>query len=104
MWIAIALPAVAVFQSWYQGAIVYGRRTRSITEAVVIYLVSFLMISWMGVMWGKTTGLYIGLAAMAISMFAQTVWLWFRSRRVMADIQRRDLKMSDLHPAGVSAD
>lgn len=104
MWIAIALPAIAVFQSWYQGAIVYGRRTRSITEAVVIYLVSFLMISWVGVMWGKTTGLYIGLAAMAISMFAQTAWLWFRSRRVMADIQHRDLKMSDLHPAGVSAD
>ncbi len=104
MWIAIALPAIAVFQSWYQGAIVYGRRTRSITEAVVIYLVSFLVISWVGVIWGKTTGLYIGLAAMAISMFAQTAWLWFRSRQVMAHIQRRDLKMTDLQTAGASAD
>lgn len=104
MWITIALPAIAVFQSWYQGAIVYGRRTRGITEAVVIYLVCILLISWAGVLWGKMTGLYIGLAAMSISMLAQSVWLWFRSRPVMVGIQQRDIPVTVPQPAEAIAD
>jgi hypothetical protein len=104
MWITIALPAIAVFQSWYQGAIVHGRRTRGITEAVVVYLVCILVISWAGVIWGRTTGLYIGLAAMSFSMLAQTGWLWYRSRSVMEDIQKKDLKITVTHTAEASAD
>ena len=104
MWIALALPAIAVLQSWYQGTIVYGRRTSGITEAVVVYLVSIIIISWAGVVWGRMTGLYIGLAAMAISMLAQTAWLWYRSRPVMWDIQKRDLNLTAPQTAGASAD
>jgi hypothetical protein len=104
LWIAIAMPAIAVFQSWYQGAIVFGRRTRGITEAVVIYLVCILIISWAGVIWGRTTGLYIGLAAMSISMLAQTAWLWYRSCPVMDDIQNRDLQKIVPQTAEASTD
>lgn len=104
MWIAIPLPAIAVFQSWYQGAIVHGRRTRGIIEAVVIYLVSIVIISWAGVIWGRTTGLYIGLAAMLISMLVQTVWLWYRSRPVMLAVIKRDSERISPQPAGAPAD
>jgi hypothetical protein len=84
------MPALAVLQSWYQGSIVNSRRTHSITEAVVVYLVSIAALLWAGVLWRRITGLYVGLAAMSISMALQTGWLWWRSRPVMSALQTRD--------------
>ena len=82
LWIALPLPALSVLQSWYQGQILHSRRTRSITEAVVIFLVVDGAILIAGVVRGGMTGLYVGLVAMVVSMAAQTVWLGVRSRRV----------------------
>jgi hypothetical protein len=92
LWIALPLPALAVLQSWYQGAILYGRKTGGITESVVIYLVTSGLLLAGGVSWGRVTGLYIGLAAMVFSMLAQTAWLWYRSRSIRQAIQERDLE------------
>ena len=90
VWLILPLPALAVLQSWYQGLILYGRRTRGITEAVVIFLVTSVVILWAGVMWGKVAGLYIGLAAFTLSTLAQTAWLWYRSRPSLRTAQARD--------------
>jgi hypothetical protein len=87
---ALPLPVLSVLQSWYQGAILHGRITRGITEAVVIYLVIATILFTVGVAWGGMTGLYVGLAVLGISMAAQTGWLWFRSRPVMKAIRQRD--------------
>ena len=81
-WLLIPLPALAVYQSWYQGVILYGRRTRAITEAVVIFLVSNSALLWAGVVWGEAPGLFVGLAAFTIGTIAQTGWLWYRSRLI----------------------
>lgn len=89
LWIALPIPALAVLQSWFQGTILHGRNTRGITEAVVVYLVMIGALLWAGIIWGKMTGLYVGLAAMAISMLVQTVWLRVRSRPVEWAIQKR---------------
>ncbi|MCJ7659111.1 MAG: hypothetical protein MUO67_08175, partial [Anaerolineales bacterium] len=62
--IALPLPALSVWQSWYQGAILHSRRTRGITESVVIYLVTSAIVLGSGVIWGKTIGIYFGLAAL----------------------------------------
>jgi hypothetical protein len=84
LWFALPIPAMSVYQSWYQGAILHSRRTRAITEAVVIYLVTIAAMLWFGVASGVWTGLFVGLAAMAISMTLQTAWLWRRSRSILA--------------------
>jgi hypothetical protein len=80
VWIALPMPGLNVLQSWYQGAILHSRRTRAITEAVVIFLATCILLLVAGVVWGRTTGLYIGLGAFVIAMIAQTIWLWLRSK------------------------
>lgn len=79
-WFAIPLPAMAVLQSWFQGSILHSRRTSAITEAVVIYLLFNVVTLVLGILWGKTTGLFIGLGSLVLSSFVQTLWLWLRSR------------------------
>jgi len=90
LWLALLLPALSVLQSWYQGAILHGRITRGITEAVVIYLVTSAVTLVIGVIWGQVPGLYIGIAALTLSVFTQTTWLWFRGRPIIKKIQTLD--------------
>lgn len=90
LWLALPIPALSVLQSWFQGAIVFGRKTRGITEAVVIYLVMFGSLSIAGVIWGRTAGLYIGMATLMLSMLMQTIWLWYRSQPIMHLVKERD--------------
>jgi hypothetical protein len=98
LWIALPIPALNVLQSWYQGALTHKRRTRAITEAMAIFLLTSSAILWAGVAWGQTTGLYIGLAAFGIGTLAQTVWLWYRSRAIMRSLQVRDADDPLLQP------
>jgi hypothetical protein len=88
--IAVPTAGLSVMQSWYQGLILHGGRTRSITEAVIIFLAVCTALLIAGVMWGGVTGLYWMLAAFTISMLAQTIWLWLRSRRDEKQVQDRD--------------
>ena len=90
LWIALPMPALSAFQSWFQGSILYSRRTRGITEAVAIFLAASALILIAGISWGMTLGLYVGLAALVLSTFAQTLWLGYRSRPIRAAIGVRD--------------
>jgi progressive ankylosis protein len=90
LWLTLPIPALTALQSWCQGSIVNSRRTRGITEAVVIYLFANITLLWMGVAWGQAIGLYVGLAAFAISTAAQTAWLWWRSRPALRAVAIRD--------------
>ena len=90
LWFALPMPGLNVWQSWYQGAIVNSRRTRGITEAVAIFLITSSAVLWTGVAWGRTTGLFVGLAAFGAGSLAQTMWLRQRSRPAMQAVQARD--------------
>jgi hypothetical protein len=90
LWLTLPIPALTALQSWYQGSIVNSRRTRGITEAVVIFLVVNVTLLWAGVIWGQVIGLYVGLAAFTISSAAQTSWLWWRSRPALRAVVARD--------------
>ena len=90
IWIALPLPALTVLQSWYQGAILHGKRTRGITESVIIYLLTSALILGFGVAWGGMVGLYVGITALTLSVLTQTAWLWVRSRTIMQQVRRRD--------------
>jgi hypothetical protein len=84
MWLLVPLPLLLSIQSYYQGALVHSRRTRGITEAIVIFLVVSALVLALGVVVGDIPGLYIGLAAFTLSTAAQTGWLWVRSRPALA--------------------
>jgi hypothetical protein len=85
--IALPIPGLTVLQSWYQGTLVHSRRTRGITEAMAIFLLTSSAILWAGVAWGQVPGLYVGLVAFATSTLMQTAWLWQRSRPAVWAVQ-----------------
>jgi hypothetical protein len=90
LWLALPWPALNVLYSWYQGAVVHSRRTRPITEAVVIYLLTSSGILWAGAARGQAVGLYVGVVAFAAGAVAQTLWLRHRSRRAVRAVEERD--------------
>jgi hypothetical protein len=93
LWLALPQPAMAVYQSWYQGAILHGKVTRGVTEAVLIYLASIAVLLVASVAWGRAIGLYAAMLSMGISMALQTVWMWWRSRDVLHEVAARDAAM-----------
>ena len=103
LWVSLLMPGLTVLQSWYQGLIVHSRRTRGITEAVVVYLLSSGVVLVGGVVWGDVAGLYVGLAALSVGRLLQTVWLWYRSRPAVEDVEARDRALGAPHRADAAA-
>jgi hypothetical protein len=89
-WFSLAAPVLAVLQSWFQGSILFGRRTRGITESLVVSMVTLVSILVAGVIWDQVAGLYVGIAAIVLSGITQTLWLYLRSRPIMRQVQARD--------------
>ncbi len=85
LWLTILLPALSVLQSWYQGTMLHHRRTNAVGEAVAVYLVATGVLLGSGVIWGRSTGLLVGLVTLTISTLAQTAWLWYRGRPILRD-------------------
>jgi hypothetical protein len=88
--IGIPTAGFAVLQSWFQGLLLHGGRTRGITEAVVLFLVTCSAFLWIGVTRGEFTGLFWAMASFTAAMLLQTLWLWFRSRPEERMVQERD--------------
>lgn len=84
--LALPLPALSVWQSWYQGAILHGRITRGITESVALYLIVNGVILGGGVIWNQASGLYVGMAALTLGTAAQTAWLALRAGPVLHQV------------------
>ena len=102
--LAIPTAGFAVLQSWFQGLILHGGRTRGITEAVILFLGSSIIMLWIGVSSGEVPGLYWGLASFTIAMFLQTLWLWFRSRPDERVVRERDALLSVPAPIASTTD
>jgi hypothetical protein len=86
MWFALMVPALSVLQSHFQGLIVHSQKTRAITESIVVYLVSILIVLYIGISSQQYMGIYIGLLAYAVGMIFQTFWLYIRSRWVIDEL------------------
>ncbi len=80
LWLALPMPALSTLQSWFQGRLLHSRRTRGITESVVVFLAIVAVILTAGVLWGRMTGIYVGLVALVLSTAGQTLWLWAKAR------------------------
>ncbi len=80
LWIALPIPATRVAQSWYQGLLVNARRTRAITEAVIVFAVVCVSVMMVGVERAQWVGLPVVLVAYSLGRIAQTLWLALRAR------------------------
>lgn len=79
----VLMPGYSVLQSFYQGALVYSRKTRGVTEAVALYLVVSTVLLTVGIVWGGMRGIEFALCAFTIAGVLQTVWLKYRSVGVL---------------------
>ncbi len=91
MWFALLMPGLNVLQSWYQGTILDFGKTRAITEAVFIFIVTITITFLVGVIWNRFPGIYVTIVAYAAGMGVQTLWLWFRSRLAFRLLLSRDI-------------
>jgi hypothetical protein len=90
LWLTLPMPALTVLQSWYQGLLMYGKKTSAITESVVIFILINSLILGLGVFWGQTTGLYIGLAGMVLGNLARTIWMWHRAKPTIEGLAKQN--------------
>jgi hypothetical protein len=97
IWIAIPMPALAAAQSWFQGILVHGHRTRAVSEAVVLYLLTYAVALLIALRIPDVPGIYLGFVAALAATIAQTAWLAWRSR----DALRRN---EEAHGTGSRSD
>lgn len=95
LWVALLLPLMSTLQSWYQAIVLHSRRTRCITEAILIYLAVISGVLGVGIAWGRFRGIYVGLAAMTMAEVARNAWLHWRSRRARNVLHERDAVSAD---------
>ncbi|WP_447970468.1 hypothetical protein [Nitrospira sp. M1] len=79
IWLAVLLPGLSAVESFLQGSLVHRHQTKSITEAVAIYLVTSASILMVGTYYGQVAGLYVGLLGVSSGLLCQTLWLWYRN-------------------------
>ena len=86
LWILVPLPAITALQSLYQGALVHHRRTRAVTESVLVFLSVSVLVQATGVATQRWTGLYVALLALVTANAAQLGWLWMRGRHAYVSL------------------
>lgn len=69
------MPAYQVYQSYYQGQLVHAKRTRGVTEAVVLYVCTALSGLQVAVWWGAFPGIFAALTVFSTGGILQTLWL-----------------------------
>lgn len=84
LWIALPVPAFNALQSWFQGILVNAERTRGVTEAVIVSLLISLVFLYLGIRANNIVGLNVAWGAFMLGSAGQAVWLWVRSRPVLA--------------------
>lgn len=77
---ALALPALNVVQSFFQGGLVQRRQTRGVTEAVVVSLLVTSAGLAACVRFTAWPALSVAAAMLTLGNVAQTLWLWGRWR------------------------
>lgn len=92
VWLVLLLPALSVMRSWSQGILLFGRKTRGISEAILVALLTLLVVFGAGILLGDIVGIYVALAAYMLANLTQGLWLWRRSQPVLRDIQSSEME------------
>ena len=101
LWLVIPLPALTALSSLFQGTLINGQRTRRITEADSLALLTFTGLLALGSLLGGrpcaesgvilcgVPGIFIALAAFNFGSVVRNFWLWRRSQRMYLAIRLR---------------
>jgi hypothetical protein len=92
LWFTLPIPALAVLQSFYQGIILHGKRTRGITESVAVFLLVAVLILLGGLIWGEAPGIHVVWVAFGLGYLLQGFFLWLRARPTIVMIRLRDAR------------
>lgn len=77
----IPVSLLTPLNSWFSGAIVHSRRSRSVTEAMVIYLMAYTGSLTLGRLFLTINGIYIAVGSAMIASLVQNCFLWLSSKR-----------------------
>lgn len=86
LWLAVPIPAMRGLNSWFQGVLVYARKTRPITESVVVYVIVAAAVLAYGIVTEHYPGIYVAISAYSLGRIFQSIWLWWRSRGEVAKV------------------
>ena len=91
---ALLIPSslISPLNSWFTGAILHSRRSRYVTEGMVVYLSVYVIALAVGGFLAASnpaiSGLYIAIISSIVSSIAQTGWLAFRARGAVGELDR----------------
>ena len=80
IWFGCVLPGLSVYQSWFQARLVHLRKTRPVTESVILYIVSCSLVLLIAVLSGRLPGLFTAILSLSVGVMVQTGWLWWKCR------------------------
>lgn len=80
LWFSLLVPGANTFQSWYQGILLHNGKTKGIPEAVGVFLLSTIILYFIGIVTARYPGIYIGTLGFSVGMSLQTIWLRRKSR------------------------
>lgn len=83
-------PATSAWQSWWQGTLVHSRRTRGVTESVVVLIAVTALALGLGIAWQGPPGVWFAALGLLAGNLAQTAWLAWRARGEVALVVARD--------------
>ncbi|MBE0696845.1 MAG: hypothetical protein IH586_07970, partial [Anaerolineaceae bacterium] len=78
---------ITPLNSWFSGAILHSRRSRGVTEGMVIYLAVYILILSFGGRLVSASGIFIAITGSMLASICQTCWLGFRSRRSIRELE-----------------
>jgi hypothetical protein len=78
---------ISPLNSWFGGVILHSRRSRVITEGMIIYLLVYILGLWVGGSLLEVSGIYIVVSASMLASLSQTGWLAFRSKPSIQALQ-----------------
>ncbi len=88
--VSAAVPGLTALQSFYQGAVVFGHRTRAVTESMLVYIATITAVLAVGVGMQNLAGLHFAVAALAAGNATQLLWLRHRARPLLRELATRD--------------
>lgn len=87
----LPLSLLSPLNSWFSGLILHSRRSRSITEAMAVYLIVYITALMVGGAVIPVHGVYLAVGSSITASLCQNLWLWFRSQAAAKVLERENL-------------
>lgn len=85
-WMLVPGGILSPLAAWFSGAILNSRKTRAITEGMLIYLLTFAILLALGSTLLQVNGIYLVTGSSTLSSTAQIAWLGIRSRKARGEL------------------